>query len=287
MEPHDLIKLKRALDALRQKMNIAEFVKNDPVQFLHRFRNKEDIEIAGFFASHLAFGRVNMIIKNLEKLFEIMKWCPYEFIKKFPDKGDHFSHFVHRFVEGKDIVKLCYALKEIYEKKGGLEEFFIEGYSRNDSNLFMAIQEFVRNFYSLESTGKMDRDEYPGFYFLIPPPGSKSAYKRLNLFLRWMIRYEDGLDTGLWKGIKPSQLIIPLDTHIAKISKNIGLTGRKTPDIKMAIEITDNLKMLEREDPLKYDFVLCHLGISKGCRGKYESEICPECLLGEICIFVE
>ncbi len=287
MQSPDFTKLKRFLDSLRQKMSITEFVADDPVQFVHRFRNKEDIEIAGFFSAHLAFGRVGMIIKNLEKLFEIIKWSPAAFIKNFADRENHFSHFAHRFVKGKDIVKLCHALKEIYQENGGLEEFFIKGYLQSDSNLLMAIQRFVRNFYSLKSINKIDKDEYPGFYFLIPPPGSKSAYKRLNLFLRWMVRYEDGLDTGIWKRIKPSQLIIPLDTHIVRLAENLGLKERRTPDIKMAIEITESLKKLDTNDPLKYDFVLCHMGISEGCKGVYDRNICSRCSVSDLCFFIK
>lgn len=282
----DSIKLKRLLDAMRQKMNLNEFIRNDPVQFVHRFKDKEDIEIAGFFSAHLAFGRVGIIIKNLEKLFGIMEWHPTNFIKRFSDRGErHFSHFAHRFVRGKDIVKFIYALKEIYLKKGGLEEFFMSGFSSSDSNVLNAIQEFSHNFYSLGAIKKINKKEYPGIYFLIPPPGSHSAYKRLNLFLRWMVRSENGLDTGLWTRIKPSQLIIPLDTHIARLSKNLGLTTRKTQDMKMAIEITENLKKLDPEDPLKYDFVLCHMGISEGCTGVYNKKICPRCSVVDLCLF--
>lgn len=282
--------LRQFLDALRQRLDVQELVKNDPIQFVHKFQGRNDIEIAGFFASHLAFGRVKMIIKNLEKLFSLMQWKPYEFVMNFNrESGRFLSGFVHRFVKGNDIVKIVYSLKEIYSENGGLEEFFLRGYSKEDKDLQNAIYKFTENFYSLKSLKDMMQkaksgSENSGIYFLLPPPGSKSAYKRLNLFLRWMVRQEDGLDTGLWKRIRPSQLIIPLDTHIARISKNLGLTQRKTPDIKMAIEITENLKMLDGEDPLKYDFVLCHAGISEGCTGKYNKKTCDVCKIREWCV---
>ncbi len=282
----DFVKLKQFLDAMRQKMVVNEFIKNDPVQFVHRFKDKEDIEIAGFFSAHLAFGKVGIIIRNLEKLFGIMEWHPAIFIKKFSYKEErYFSPFVHRFIKGKDIIKFIYALKEIYLRKGGLEGFFMSGFLSSESSVLNAIQLFSNNFYSLSAINKINKNEYAGIYFLIPPPGSQSAYKRLNLFLRWMVRSENGLDTGLWRGIKPSQLIIPLDTHIARLSKNLGLTTRRTKDMKMAIEITENLKKLDPEDPLKYDFVLCHLGISEGCRGLYDKNLCAGCSVGELCQF--
>lgn len=284
-EYFNFIKLGRILDAMRQKMNINEFVSNDPVQFVHRFRRKEDIEIAGFFSAHLAFGRVRTIIKNLGKLFGIMRWEPYHFINKFSDKDEgYLSNFVHRFVKGKDMIKLCYAIREIYQK-GGLESFFMNGYSEKDVNLLNAIHRFVQDFYFLNTMNRIKKNEYSGLYFLVPPPGSKSAYKRLNLFLRWMIRSENGLDTGLWKDIKSSQLIIPLDTHIARLSGIFGLTNRRTPNINMAIEITQNLKKFDRDDPLKYDFVLCHMGISEGCRGVYDRKLCSKCRVIDLCPF--
>lgn len=288
----DSFYLRQFLDTLRQELNVSSLVMNDPVQFIHRFKDKKDIEIAGFFASHLAFGRVQMIIKNLQKLFNIMQWMPYEFIMNFNKKEECiFSDYVYRFIKGSDISRVIYCLKEIYAEHYGLEEFFLKGYSIMDSNLLMTIQKFVKNFYSLKALKDTMKKantlaDNSGFYFLLPPPGSKSAYKRLNLFLRWMVRREKGLDTGLWDKINASQLIIPLDTHIARISKNITLTKRKTPDIKMAVEITENLKLLDRDDPLKYDFLLCHLGISEGCRGEYASDVCPGCKIGEICMFI-
>jgi uncharacterized protein (TIGR02757 family) len=286
-------RLRVYLDALRQKLNIPYLVKNDPVQFVHKFKKKNDIEIAGFFASHLAFGRVKMIIKNLEKLFSIMEWSPYDFVMDFKNtKSGPFSDFVHRFINGRDVETIVSCLKEVYRDHSGLEDFFLEGYSSSDKNLLSAINRFVDNFYSLQTLKNaeakaMNRKNNAGIHFFIPPPGSKSAYKRLNLFLRWMVRYEKGLDTGLWKRIKPSQLIIPLDTHIARISENIGLTRKKTHDMKMAVEITENLKLLDSEDPLKYDFVLCHMGISERCRGRYEFESCGKCKLFKICMFIK
>lgn len=283
--------LRRFLDALRQKLDRTRLIRNDPVLFVHKFNDKKNKEIAGFLASHFAFGRVNMIIKNLEGLFNTMQWKPYDFVMEFNhNSAGLFSHYVYRFVRGNHIVSFIYSLKELYSEYGGLEDLFLRGYSEDDDNLLNAIYKFVEHFYSLKALKnilqKSNKDN-SGLYFLIPPPGSKSAYKRLNLFLRWMVRYEEGLDTGLWKRIKPSQLIIPLDTHIARISRNIGLTRRRTPDIKMAIEITENLKSLDRDDPLKYDFALCHIGISEGCRGKYNGNICTSCRLYDMCVLLK
>jgi len=281
------LELKLFLNALRQKMNFSELVRNDPVQFVHRFKAPRDEEIAAFFSALLAFGRVKMIIKNLQGLFRRMEWRPASFIHEFdPKKEKAFAGFVHRFVKGGDIAVISYALHDIYLFHGGLKKFFLDGCTNGAPDLSVAIGKFVENFYALNALSELEksRRKNSGIYFLMPPPGSKSAYKRLNLFLRWMVRKDGNVDTGLWKEIKPSQLIIPLDTHIARLSRNLGLTSRRTPDMKMAIEITGNLKKLAPEDPLKYDFPLCHLGISTGCTGKYNKKTCAECVIRDFCV---
>jgi len=277
-----LLRIKSFLNAMRQSVNALKFINNDPVQFIHKFTRKEDVEIAGFFASLLAFGRVRMIINNTTKLLNIMKWEPYNFITEYRNGTGIFNGFVHRFVKGSAISVVASALREIYHDHGGLEQFFLKGYSEDDRDLSSAILTFSRNFYSLRSFRNINEKTKKMLYFLMPCPPTNSAYKRFNLFLRWMVR-RDSIDKGLWKGVKPSQLIIPLDTHIARISKNIGLTVRRTPDMKMAIEITNNLKKISPDDPLKYDFVLCHMGISEGCSGEYNQKVCKECSINKLC----
>lgn len=263
----------------------------DPLEFLHKFDNPKDQEIAGLIASSLAYGKVERILKSINHILDVMGWSPYKFTIKFNPKTQAklFDSFSHRFNNGKDIACLIYFAKQMIEKDGSIGRFFLKGYNSHDKNIKQAIAIFSKralmldtsNIYGIWGKGKLPKNT--GIRFFFPSPKDGSPCKRLNLYLRWMVRKRD-VDLGLWKGIRPSELIIPLDTHIARISGNIGLTKRKSIDLKMAEEITDNLKKLEPDDPVKYDFSLCRLGILDKCPRKKNEEKCSLCLIKEICI---
>ncbi|MBI5047407.1 MAG: TIGR02757 family protein [Deltaproteobacteria bacterium] len=227
--------------------------------------------------------------------FKKMDNQPYKFVINFNPKKDArvFDGFIHRFNSGRDIACLVYFAKQMIERNGSIGEFFLKGYNPGDANIKNALVNFSERALSLDSSaiysdivcaGKKELPGNAGVRFFFPSPKDGSPCKRLNLYLRWMVRNGDSLDFGLWKDIQPCKLVIPLDTHIARISQNIGLTKRKSPDWKMAEEITENLKILDPEDPVKYDFAICRLGILEHCSKRKDFKKCEACLIKKICV---
>ncbi|MBI5874413.1 MAG: TIGR02757 family protein [Deltaproteobacteria bacterium] len=280
--------LKTCLDKLYTAFDL-KFLSPDPLEFVHQFKKPEDREVVGLIASSLAYGRVDKILASIRNLLDKMDNKPYRFVIEFNPKTDAkiFDGFVHRFNIGKDIACLVYFAKQMLEDSGSVGEFFLKGYNLADKNIKNALVSFSERALSLDSSpvyGRQGLAKNAGVRFFFPSPKDGSPCKRLNLYLRWMVRNGDDLDFGLWKDIPSDKLIIPLDTHIARISRNIGLTKRKSPDWKMAEEITDNLKMLDPKDPVKYDFALCRLGILEHCPKKKDLRKCEKCLIKKVCI---
>jgi uncharacterized protein (TIGR02757 family) len=272
-----------------------KFLSPDPLEFVHRFKEKKEQEIVGLIASSLAYGQVERILASISALLELMENQPYKFTINFNPKKDaeRFNNFVHRFNTGRDIACLIYFTRQMIEDSGSIGKFFLKGYNHRDTNIKNSLINFSNRVLSLNSSviysrakrnSKNNLPKDAGVRFFFPSPRDGSPCKRLNLYLRWMVRNGDRLDFGLWKEIPPHKLIIPLDTHIARISKNIGLTKRKSPDWRMAEEITDNLKKLDVKDPVKYDFALCRLGILEHCPKKKDFKKCKKCLIKEICV---
>ncbi len=233
----------------------------DPLEFLHRYNNYFDIEISGIISSTFAFGNIKQIMTILEKLHKIMGVSPYKFILKF-DREKHAKKFVniyHRFYSSNDIIAFFETLRDVYITYGSLRYLFILYFFEKDVSLKSAISFFCENLSNILSKHS---EVTIGTKFMFPSPNKGSACKRMNLFLRWMIR-KDELDFGLWDEISPSLLFIPIDTHIAKISKELKLTSKKIVNWGMVEEITNNLKKYDANDPIKYDFALCHLGMRK------------------------
>ncbi len=233
----------------------------DPVQFLHKFSEEKDIEIAGIISSVFSYGNVQQIIKTLEKIFEIIENKPYEFVEKFNYSKDAevFANIVHRFYTSEDIARLFRALHRIYTEDGSLKQLFLMYYFPQEKNLKDAVAFFSRN---LLDAARGREEASQGLTFMFPDPAKGSACKRMNLFLRWMIR-KDEIDFGLWKEIPPDKLVIPVDTHVTKICKELNLTAAKNISWGMAEEITENLKKFDPCDPVKYDFAICHIGMRK------------------------
>lgn len=240
---------KRHLDALVRKYETVDFIQDDPIQFPHRFDLKQNIEISGFISAAFAYGNRKKIIENLEGIHSSIGESPYEFILNFDIDRDAmlFRGFCYRFNKEEDILNLFMLLKNIYARFDSMEDAFLQGYSEEDYNIKQSLINFV---------------EFLGYSKLIPSPKNGSACKRLNLFLKWMVR-KGPVDLGIWEKIPASKLIIPLDTHVAKISRLWGLTERKADDWRTAEEITDNLKLFDPEDPAKYDFAIFGAGINK------------------------
>lgn len=252
---------------LKQKLNYhyKAFDKSklepDPLQFPHLFKNEKDIEVMAFIASVFAYGNVKQIINSLQKFLELADDQPFSFIKNFnaAEAQREFS-LIHRFYSSKDILQLFHLLKLAYSEFDSLKSLFLLGYNEADNNTKNAISNFSNYFLikARKEFGVLSR----GIKFMFPLPEKGSACKRMNLFLRWMVR-KDELDFGLWSEIPASKLIIPVDTHIARICKQLKLTKRKNVSWKMAEEITDNLKKFDPDDPVKYDFAICHIGMRK------------------------
>lgn len=250
--------MKEYLDKLVETFETPDFIKKDPIQFPRGFKNKEDIEISAFVSSTLAYGKREKIIEALGKLHNIMQNSPYEFVKSFEyNKDKHlFDNFSYRYTEGKDIALMFFVLNRAIKEHGSLENLFKKGFERD-------IKEGLENFtlhlkeYALELDNSVNR----GFNHLIPSPKQGSACKRLNLFLKWLVR--DGcVDIGIWKSIPKSALMIPLDTHVARVSRKLGFTKRKSDDWKTAAEITEKLREYCPDDPTKYDFAIFGGGIA-------------------------
>jgi len=233
----------------------------DPLIFPHHYKNKLDIEVSAFISSIFAYGNVTQIINSLKKLHDLFGNSPFDYLTKFNSRKDilFFKTFKHRFYTGDDTKVLFHTLKYSLTKYGSLENLFMMFYSNKDKNIKRALSLFSEELTKIAvNNKKLSR----GVKFMFPSPNSGSACKRMNLFLRWMVR-KDELDFGLWKDIPTEKLIIPVDTHIAKISKQLNLTKRKNVSWNMAEEITENLKRFDKKDPVKYDFAICHIGIRK------------------------
>ena len=241
------------LENLYEKYNRREFVSPDPLQFLYEYDTPADREIVALISASLAYGRVAQILKSIQKILTPMEDSPAAFIRENSrcEFRRLFASFKHRFTTGEDIANLLAGIKTIIEEYGSLEECFVSGYSENDTSVIPALQVFTENICRYFN-GQMS--------YLMPAPSRGSACKRPMLFLRWMVR-NDAVDPGGWGRIPASKLIIPLDTHMHKISTRFGLTSRKSADLKSAIEITEAFASVNPADPVKYDFALTRFGI--------------------------
>jgi len=260
-----MLSVKQVLDKFYGEYDFKERILHDPIEFPHRYKRREDIEIAGFISSCFAYGKVGLFKPVIEKILSAMRGSPNDFLMEFKAKKDGrlFSGIKYRFNENKDIICLLHIISHLLRSHKSIENVFKSFYKKTDSD-------------TSDIYGKNLKPG--GLLQFFPSPSKGSACKRMNLFLRWMIRNKD-IDFGIWKGIPENKLIIPVDTHIARISRCLGFTKRKSQDWKMAVEITSALKKLDSEDPLKYDFAMCHYGISGLCSSKRGDDKCKGCLL--------
>ncbi len=278
--------LKNILEQVHCTMS-AEFLKNDPVSFPHTYPQKEDAEIAAFLSASLAYGRVAMIRRNLADLSR-MPQGPAAFVRNFEPRRDkaRLEGFKHRFNSAEDMACLCWMLHCMQEEQGSLEKFFLAGDSSSAKDIGAALASFCGRALNLDMSPVLGQKELPNpstVRYFFPSPSGGSACKRLCMFLRWVCRPADGIDLGLWSKVSPRRLVIPLDTHTARISQLLGLTGRRSPGWKMALEVTESLRQLDPEDPVRFDFALAHLGISEGCTGR-QGEICLDCPVKGQCV---
>lgn len=246
---------KTEIDKLAEIYEVQDFIKDDPIQFPHKFSRKEDIEISGFISSLVAYGSRKVFIKKLDSLFEIAQGEPLNFILNFDEKL--LGGFNYRFGKTEDFAQIFYILKQLYSQDGGLSELY--KYAYNTVGTVGKIEFFkivIDYFYSRVKDGVGQ-----GFYFMIPNPENGGAMKRMNMFLRWMVR-KPPVDFGIWDFIPASELLIPLDVHVARISRQMGLLSRNSNDFKAVLELTENLKKFNPDDPIRYDFATFGYGVS-------------------------
>ncbi len=246
-----ILEIKDFLDTKVIEYNNPKFIESDPIQIPHQFRIKEDIEVSSFLVATIAWGNRKMIIKNGQRMMELMGNAPYDFIMNHQEKDlDNLTGFVHRTFNDIDFKYFIKSLKNIYTNHNGLEAIFIT----KDNTLQNTISEFKDIFFELEHPLRTQKH--------ISNPLKGSAAKRINMWLRWLCRKDSaGVDFGIWQQIKPSQLSCPLDVHSGNVARKLGLLTRKQNDAKALLELDTNLRILDPNDPVKYDFALFGLGV--------------------------
>lgn len=244
-------KLKELIEYIYHLYHHRKYVYPDPVEFLYEYHSLRDREIVGFIAASLAYGRVKQIHKSVRSVLSPMGSSPYCFLKSADDETIEttYAFFKHRFATAKDITSLLCGIRDVINAYGSLYDCFLKGLNPNDNTVFSGIQ-----FLSKQIIGNRNPRH------LVTQPDRGSACKRINLFLRWMVR-EDEIDPGGWSNVSPSKLIVPLDTHLHSISRCLGLTSRKQSNMHTALEITIALKKFDFHDPVRYDFSLTRIGI--------------------------
>lgn len=241
------------LDFKVKEFNRPEFITTDPIQIPHLFDKKEDIEIAGFLVATIAWGNRKSILKNGKRMVEMLGNAPLDFVLNASEKDrDELGSFVHRTFNGEDFKFFTRGLQHIYRNHGGLENVFTK-YSTEDSTQ-PAIHKFKELFFEIDHPARTQKH--------VSDPLKNSAAKRINMFLRWMVRRDyQGVDFGLWKGVSPAALSCPLDVHSGRVARKLELLTRKQNDSKALAELDKNLRQLDPQDPVKYDFALFGLGV--------------------------
>ena len=253
--------LKHHLDTFLEGFPRERGVANDPVQFVHRYHDPRDREVAALIVSAFAYGNVKSILATANHALSFLGTRPAQTLEAF-DPSAHARRlrpFYHRFNTSRDLAVFFWMIRRLLEAYGSLENAFLAGLSPTDADTGSALTRFSSAMLGTGYERFYPRGELKrriGVRFLLPSPADGSACKRMNLYLRWMARPSDGVDSGIWNRVRPDLLVIPLDTHIARISRYIGLTAMKSPGWAMALDITKSLRILDQTDPLKYDFAL-------------------------------
>jgi uncharacterized protein (TIGR02757 family) len=256
------------------------YLHTDPIGAVRRFTDPEDQEIAAFLAAGLAFGRVSIILQHLYDLWDRLDGRPARTVHDWkPGDERRLEGFVHRWIPGNDLCLVLNALSRARREHGSLHRLFLGAYDPSDRDLSRPLSRFVSAIRDLVPARTRSR----GVVTFFPDPEQGGACKRLNLFLRWMVRREDGIDLGLWPRVRPDQLVMPLDTHVSRLSRYLGLTRRRTVDWKMAVEIANSLRTFDPRDPIRYDFALSRLGILDACPRRVNPVLCAACALVPVC----
>lgn len=248
--------LKDFLDTKVVQYNNPKFIESDPIQIPHQFSKKEDIEISSFLTATIAWGNRKSIINNAKRLMGLLDNAPFDFVLNHSEIDlERLIPFVHRTFNGHDSIQFIKSLRHIYKNHGGLESVFSK--HRDTESLQVSISKFKSTFFEIEHLQRTQKH--------LSDPLKNSAAKRINMFLRWMVRDDAaGVDFGIWKSLSPSQLSCPLDVHSGNVARKLGLLQRKQNDAKALLELDTALRELDANDPVKYDFALFGLGVFEG-----------------------
>ncbi len=275
--------LKSTLDRLYTEFNYADSA-TDPIQIVRRYERPDDREVVGFCSAALAFGRVGSVLHSIERLLAVTGDRPAAYVREFDPLRQRkaFANLVHRWTSGADLMALLWLLRQMMERSGSIEGFFLDGYDPASPDISDALESFSTRALKLDveaAYGRGPRRRAVRFFF--PRPSAGSGCKRLNLFLRWMVR-RDALDLGVWSRVVPAKLVVPLDTHVIRVGRCLRLTRYTSPGWAMARDITSTLSRLDPDDPVKYDFALCHLGMMNAC-GFNRAQVDAQCPLRGVC----
>lgn len=249
--------VQKLLDLKYQQFNQVGFIENDPISIPHSFSTKENIEIMGFWVAILSWGQRKTILNKAQELIDLMDGDPFQFIQQFEDKDlKRFERFKHRTFQFPDTLYFLHFFKQHYKKYPSLESAFTSNFNSNEETIEQALNQFYQYFFDSEWVLNRTKKH-------ISRPASKSACKRICMFLRWMVRKDEkGVDFGIWHTLKPHQLVCPLDVHVQRQAELLGLIPKAPASWKLAVELTKELKKIDPLDPVKYDFALFGLGIA-------------------------
>lgn len=283
--------LRRTLERFRAAFPAAARLRHDPAQFPRRYADPLDRETAAFLAAMLAYGRVGSILPSVGRVLSVLGPRPARWIRSStPARTARLlSGWTHRWTDGREIAYLVEGIRRIHREEGSLEAAFLQGGLPPAGDLRPGIARLVARLRAVDpapvyggSARRRASWERRIGYLLADPRGG-SPLKRWSLFLRWTVREDDGVDLGLWRGVSPSRLVIPLDVHIQRVSRALGFTRLRTARWAMAEEVTAALRRVAPDDPLRYDFALCQMGISGACRGRFVEPVCGRCDLAGVC----
>jgi len=274
--------IKVLLERLYARYNHRAFVPPDPLQFVYRYADRRDMEITAFLAAALAYGRVQQIERSLTQLFDRMDHAPYEFTAHLNGTSRaRLRSFKHRFTTGDDLSDLLELFRRVFDDYRSLESFFLKGYRNEHSTVLPALSAFCESLWRTYTDSHGGTRTSDGLGYLLASPSRGSASKRLHLFLRWMVRCDE-VDLGLWKHVDKAGLIVPMDVHMGRLCRILGLHDHKTISLSTARKVTEEFARIEPDDPVKYDFALSRIGILENCTGRCRPA-CESCELYELC----
>ena len=256
IDRRDPAKLRAFLEEQVGRYNQPSFIENDPISIPHSFQRRQDIEISGFVAAILAWGQRKTIINKCRDFFGYMDNAPYDFVR-FHQEADlrPFLSFKHRTFNATDALYFIEFFRHFYQQHNSLEDAFLTGITADNDTIEPGLIHFQQQFFSLPDAPERTKKH-------VATPARKSACKRINMFLRWMVRQDDhGVDFGLWRRLRPAQLVCPCDVHVDRVARRLGLITRKQTDWQTALELTEQLRQFDPSDPVKYDFALFGLGV--------------------------